>query len=143
MAEQKPTITNPSVTASRIAEQNKQAKEAADALKKEEEAKAAAEATAGGDTDASKDSGNDNITVGATTGGRMMQNPDRPAGVKQVTKAPGYYSRHAGRVRIGQKTWQWPMEAPLVPKEGEDDLKEHLDSMVERGLATLVEDKSE
>lgn len=132
MAENKPTINNPSAAASKIAEQNKAAKEAADALKAEEEAKGAQQPA--------EKTGNDNITVGATTGGRMMQNVAAPAGVQEATQAPGYYSRHAGRVRIGQKTWSWPMEAPLVPKEDEKELLEHLDSMVERGLATYVAD---
>ena|SRR5690554_6602423 len=85
--------------------------------------------------EATADSG---IAVGATVGGSMMSNAQGPAGVSEHKRAPGYYSRHAGKVRIGLKTWKWPMEAPLVPKEGEDDLKAHLDSMVERGLATLV-----
>lgn len=138
MAENKPSINNPFAAASRIAEQNKAAKEAADALKAEEEAKGAEQPPEQTDT-----SGNDNITIGATTGGRMMQNVTGPAGVQEVQQAPGYYSRHAGKVRIGQNVWKWPMEAPLVPKEGEDDLKEHLDSMVKRGLATYVADPAD
>lgn len=84
-------------------------------------------------------SSNENIHVGATVGGSQMQNAAAPAGVQDIKRAPGYYSRHAGKVRIGQKVWLWPMEAPLVPKEDETELKEFLDSMVERRLAEKVE----
>lgn len=100
---------------------------AATAAKIAESNKASKEATA--------DSG---IAVGATVGGSMMKDAQGPAGVSEQKRAPGYYSRHAGKVRIGLKTWKWPMEAPLVPTKDEPELKEHLDSMVERGLATLV-----
>lgn len=83
-----------------------------------------------------KDSG---IAVGASVAGQMMNGGEAPAGVQSTKKAPGYYSRHAGKVRLGRKVWKWPMEAPLVPKEDEPELKDFLDGMVERGLATKVE----
>lgn len=133
MAENKPTI-NPGAAAAKIAEQNAKTRKA------EEEAAAQAGASV-------PDESNDGITVGPSVGGSMLANNSQPAGVQVVKRAPGYYSRQAGKVRLGQKVWTWPMEAPLVPTKDEPELKEHLDSMVKRGLATLVkaesDDKSE
>jgi len=85
---------------------------------------------------AAKDSG---ITVGATAGGLGINNPQKPAGIQNIKRAPGYYSRHCGIIRIKQRQIPWPMEAPLVPKEDDEKLIAILDSMVERNLAELVE----
>lgn len=82
---------------------------------------------------------NANIQVGASVGGSRIANPHGPAGVQEIKRAPGYYSRHAGKVRIGQKTWMWPMEAPLNPTKDEPELKEVLDDMVRRKLAIKVD----
>lgn len=82
---------------------------------------------------------NANIQVGASVGGSRIANPHGPAGVQEVKRAPGYYSRHCGVVRLGQRKIAWPMEAPLVPEKDDAELREYLDSLVERGLAHLVE----
>ena len=130
MAENK---TNPISAAAKIAQSNKETKEAL--------AQAAADTGASGVTESGAGEAQDSgIQVGATVGGSMMKGGDRPAGAPSVAKAPGYYSRHAGKVRVGSKVYQWPMEAPLMPQEGEDELRAILDSMVERNLATYVGD---
>lgn len=98
-----------------------------------------AQSLKGKQAEEAKASTNDNIKVGPSVGGSQMTNANAPAGVQEIKRAPGYYSRNAGKVRIGQKVWDWPMEAPLVPKDDEPELKEFLDSMVARRLAEKVE----
>jgi len=131
MSQDKPSI------AAKIAESSKAAVEAkaAQAAQEEELAKAAKDAPGAGGS-AAPDSG---ITVGATAGGMSINNPQKPAGIQNIKRAPGYYSRHCGIIRIKRRNIAWPMEAPLVPKEDDEELIAILDSMVERKLAELVE----
>ena len=132
MSQDKPSI------AAKIAESSKAAVEAkaAQAAQEEELAKAAATAPP---VEGGSGAPNSGITVGATAGGMSINNPQKPAGIQNIKRAPGYYSRHCGIIRIKRRNIAWPMEAPLVPKEDDEELIAILDSMVERKLAELVE----
>ena len=122
MSQDKPSI------AAKIAESSKAAT-AAKLAQQEQEAELA---------NAAKDAPDSGITVGATAGGMSINNPQKPAGIQNIKRAPGYYSRHCGIIRIKRRNIAWPMEAPLVPKEDDEELIAILDSMVERKLAELV-----
>jgi hypothetical protein len=103
--------------------------------KQSQEQKAFDAQAASAAADPSTDSG---ITVGATTGGASINNPQRPAGSMTHVRAPGYYSRHCGIVRLKRRSIPWPMEAPLIPLADDEELLAVLESLVERNLAELV-----
>lgn len=80
----------------------------------------------------------DDTMVTATPG-----SPDTVAEA-QVQKAPGYYSQFAGVITAGNnKRYDWPMTAPFnmaqVDEGHKKQVQAKLDSMVDRGLADLVE----
>lgn len=70
------------------------------------------------------------------TASSLPNNPELPAGGSNDARAPGYYSVHTSKIRIGNKVIEWPMGSPFTPTC--EEAQDIVDSLVARGLATLV-----
>lgn len=77
----------------------------------------------------------DTIQTGATVS-NLPTNPELPAGGVTEERAPGYYSVHTSKIRIGNKVINWPIGSPFTPTC--EEAQKILDSLVERGLAEKV-----
>lgn len=75
------------------------------------------------------------ILTGATTA-NLPNVPELPAGGATEERAPGYYSNHTSKIRVGNKVYPWPMGTPFVPSTPEQEAV--LESLLERGLAVRV-----